>query len=239
MASNGNGTAAGGNRVVSVIGGTGAEGSGLALRWALAGYRVIIGSREAVRAEAAADEIRGKAGAAADVAGRANPDAAGASDLVVLTVPFAAQLATLNQIKEHLKPGTVLVDVTVPLATAVGGRPTQLLGVWDGSAAEQAAATLPQGVSVVAAFHHVGAHALAAPEHEVDCDVLVCGDARAVKERVRPLVEAIPGARFVDAGPLASARIVEGLTALLVGINIRNKIPGSGIRITGLESPRD
>jgi 8-hydroxy-5-deazaflavin:NADPH oxidoreductase len=230
----GNGTA--GGRTVSVLGGTGAEGSGLALRWALAGYRVVIGSRDAARAETAADEIRRKAGAAVDVAGRANPDAAAASDLVVLTVPFAAQVATLNQVKDQLKAGTVLVDVTVPLATAVGGRPTQLLGVWAGSAAEQTAATVPQGVSVVAAFHHVGAHALADPGHQVDCDVLVCGDTRAAKERVRPLVEAIPGARFVDAGPLANARIVEGLTALLVGINIRNKIPGSGIRVTGLES---
>jgi NADPH-dependent F420 reductase len=169
------------------------------------------------------------------VTGRANVEAARQSDLVVLTVPFAGQLTTLGQIKDHLRPGAVLVDVTVPLATAVGGRATQLLGVWAGSAAEQAAASVPPGVSVVAAFHHLSAHTLAEMDHAIDSDVLVCGDSRAAKERVRPLVEAIAGARFVDAGPLANARIVESLTALLVGINIRHKIPGSGIRITGLE----
>ncbi len=236
MASNAGGEGSGGSRIVSVLGGTGAEGSGLALRWALAGYQVIIGSRDAARAQAAAEEIRGRAGSVVDVTGRANPDAAAAAGMVVLTVPFAAQLPTLNQVKERLRPGTVLVDVTVPLATAVGGRPTQMLGVWAGSAAEQAAGAVPQGVSVVAAFHHVGAHALADLAHQIDCDVLVCGDTRAAKERVRPLVEAIAGARYVDAGPLANARIVESLTALLVGINIRYKVSGSGLRITGVES---
>ncbi len=232
MTSNTSGSSSG----VAVLGGTGAEGSGLALRWALAGYRVVIGSRDAARAETAAGEIRRRAGSAVEIVGRTNPDAAAETDLVVLTVPFAAQLATLHQVREQLRPGTVLVDVTVPLATAVGGRPTQVLGVWAGSAAEQAAATVPQGISVVAAFHHVGAHALGDPSHPIDCDVLVCGDTRAAKERVRPLVEAIAGARYVDAGPLANARVVEGITALLVGINIRYKIPGSGLRITGIET---
>lgn len=222
-------------RTVAILGGTGAEGSGLALRWVQAGFHVIVGSRDAARAEAAAEEIRGRVGGQAHIAGRANADAAAESDLVVLTVPFAAQAATLNQIKDRVQAGSVLVDVTVPLATAVGGRPTQMLGVWAGSAAEQAAAMVPHGVAVVAAFHHVSAHALADATHELDCDVLVCGDSRAAKERVQPLVEAIGGARYVDAGPLANARIVESMTALLVGINIRHKIPGSGIRITGLE----
>jgi NADPH-dependent F420 reductase len=221
---------------VAILGGTGAEGSGLALRWAMAGFRVIIGSREAARAGATAESIRGRVGAAAQVEGRSNADAVGESDFVVLTVPFSAQLATLSQVKDRLQQGSVLIDVTVPLATAVGGRPTQMLGVWAGSAAEQAAAAVPQGIGVVAAFHHVSAHALAAPDHAIETDVLVCGDSRAAKERVRPLVEAIAGARYVDAGPLANARIVESLTALLVGINIRYKVPGSGIRITGLES---
>jgi NADPH-dependent F420 reductase len=236
MAANAGGPPGDATGSVAILGGTGAEGSGLALRWAAAGFRVIIGSRESVRAEAAAESIRSRAGTAAHVAGRSNADAAGESDLVVLTVPFAAQLATLNQIKDRLQPGTVLVDVTVPLATAVGGRATQLLGVWAGSAAEQAAAAVPSGVAVVAAFHHVSAHALAEPGHAIDSDVLVCGDSRAAKERVRPLVDSISGARYVDAGPLANARIVESLTALLVGINIRYKVPGSGIRITGIES---
>jgi NADPH-dependent F420 reductase len=229
-------TASPGPGPVAVLGGTGAEGTGLAFRWVRAGFEVIIGSREAARAEQAAQDLRARADANARVRGLANPDAAAAASLVVLTVPFAAQLPTLNSVKDQLQRGSVLVDVTVPLATAVGGRPTQMLGVWAGSAAEQAAAAVPEGVAVVAAFHHMGAHALGDVAHEVDCDVLVCGDARAAKERVRPLVEAIAGARYVDAGPLANARIVESITAMLVGINIRYKVPGSGIRITGLES---
>lgn len=219
---------------VAVLGGTGAEGSGLALRWARAGIPVIIGSRDRARAEAAAERIQQSAGAGASVEGHENPDAVERTDLVVLTVPFSAQLPTLNGVRERLRPGAILVDVTVPLATAVGGRPTRMLGVWEGSAAEQAAAAMPQGVSVVAAFHNLSAEHLDDLDHPIDSDVLVCGDQRAAKERVRPLVEAIPGARFVDAGPLANARIVESITSLLVGINIRHKVKGSGIRITGI-----
>jgi NADPH-dependent F420 reductase len=219
---------------VAVLGGTGAEGSGLALRWAKAGIPIIIGSRDGGRAAAAAEKLRAAAGPRAEVSGLENPEAASKADLVVLTVPFAAQLGTLSSVKEQLRPETILVDVTVPLATAVGGRATQVLGVWAGSAAEQAAAAVPKGVNVVAAFHNLSAEHLEELDHSIDSDVLVCGDSRAAKERVRPLVEAIAGARYVDAGPLANARIVESLTALLVGINIRHKIKGSGIRITGI-----
>jgi NADPH-dependent F420 reductase len=139
---------------------------------------------------------------------------------VVLTVPFAAQLSTIHSVRDQLGAGTVLVDVTAPLATAVGGRATRVLGLWEGSAAEQAAAAVPD-VAVVSAFHHLSAHHLADVSHPLDSDVLVCGDVREAKERVRRLVEAIPGARYVDAGPLANARIVESFTALLIGLNIR------------------
>lgn len=222
---------------VAVLGGTGEEGLGLAMRWARAGIPVLIGSRVRERAEQAAAHIRAAVGPEAAVGGCENQEAAAEAKVIVLSVPFAAQLSTLKTVREQLTPGKLLVDLTVPLATAVGGRATQVLGVWDGSAAEQAAAAVPDGVSVVAAFHHVSGHHLADLEHEVDCDVLVCGDSREAKQRVRPLVEAIPGARFVDAGPLANARIVESITALLVGINIRYKVPGAGLRITGL--PRD
>lgn len=221
---------------VAILGGTGAEGTGLALRWAAAGFHIIIGSRDASRAAAAAAAVRERVGDGSRVDGCVNPDAAAASSLVVLTVPFAAQLATLAQVKDRFRPETVLVDVTVPLATAVGGRATQVLGVWAGSAAEQAATAVPEGVVVVSGFHHLSAHALAEIARPVDCDVLLCGDSRRAKERVRPLVEAIPGARYVDAGPLSNARVVESMTALLIGINIRYRVPGSGIRITGIES---
>lgn len=223
------------DETVAVLGGTGAEGSGLALRWARAGLRVVIGSRDAQRAEAAAVRIRSEAGPDANVEGLANGDAAALARLVVLTVPFAAQLPTINSVRDRLAEGTVLVDVTVPLATAVGGRATRLLGVWEGSAAEQAAAAVPRGVSVVAAFHHLSAQHLADLPHPIDSDVLVCGDQREAKERLRALVAAIPGARHVDAGPLANARIVESMTALLIGLNIRYKVAGSAIRVTGIE----
>jgi NADPH-dependent F420 reductase len=219
---------------VAILGGTGAEGSGLALRWAQAGIPIAIGSRERARAEATAARIRQQLGASADVTGYTNPEAASRSNLVVLTVPFAAQLPTLASVRDSLRPGTILVDVTVPLATAVGGRPTQVLRPWAGSAAEQAAAAVPEGVVVVSAFHHLSAEVLADRSRRVECDVLVCGNDRAAKQCVRALVQAIEGAGFVDAGPLANARIVEAVAALLIGINVRYKTHSAGIRITGI-----
>jgi NADPH-dependent F420 reductase len=220
---------------VAILGGTGAEGSGLALRWARAGLPIIIGSRDAQRARASAERISAEAGRGATVEGLANADAAARARLVVLTVPFAAQVPTIQSVRDQLAAGTVVVDVTAPLATAVGGRATRVLGVWEGSAAEQAAAAVPSGVAVVSAFHHLSAHHLAELSHPVDSDVLVCGDSREAKEQVRRLVEAIPGTRYIDAGPLTNARIVESVTALLIGLNIRYKVPGAALRITGLE----
>jgi len=222
---------------IAVLGGTGAEGSGLALRLARAGLPIIIGSRDEARARATANTIRTQVGPDTIVEGTANPEAAARSRLVILTVPFAAQLPTIQSVRDRLAEGTVLVDVTVPLAAAVGGRATRTLGVWEGSAAEQAAAAVPNSVSVVAAFHHLSAQHLSDLSHPVDSDVLVCGDQREAKERVRKLVDAVPGARYVDAGPLANARIVESITALLIGIIIRYKVAGSALRITGIESP--
>jgi hypothetical protein len=226
---------------IAIIGGTGDQGKGLALRWAAAGFAVTIGSRDAARAQAAADEFKAVLPSpvtpSVSLDGKANAEAAAAasaaSGIVVLTVPFAAQIATLKDIAAALAPGTLLVDVTVPLEPAVGGKATRVLGVWAGSAAEQCREYAPAHVEVVSAFHNAGAQELSDLAHAVECDILVCGDKKETKERLRPLVEAIPGCRYVDAGLLAQSRTVEALTALLIGVNIRYK-KHTGLRITGL-----
>ncbi len=223
------------NQQIAIIGGTGDQGKGLALRWARAGYEVIIGSRDADRAKTAAAEMREALGAAVTIAGAANADAAASASIVVLTVPFAAQIATMKDISGRIAAGSLLIDVTVPLEPAVGGKPTRMLGVWAGSAAEQCAEIAPAGVQVVSGFHNVGADALADLAHNVECDIIVCGDDKASRERVKSLVEAIPGCRYVDGGPLANSRTVEAMTALLIGINIRYKAH-CGLRITGVGS---
>ncbi len=228
-------TAAARPGVIAVLGGTGPEGSGLALRWVRAGFEVIIGSRDGARAQEAATKIRERLGQGS-VSGAENSEAVARADTVVLTVPFTAQQSTLKSVKAAFRPGQTLVDVTVPLEVAVGGRATRVLGLWSGSAAEAAAEAVPEGVSVVAAFHNVSAVHLDHLEEPMDCDVLVCGDNREAKARVGKLAQAISGARYVDAGPLSNARTVEALTALLIGINIRYKVPGAGIRITGINA---
>jgi len=219
---------------VAVIGGTGDKGLGLALRWAAAGRRVVIGSRDAARAAAAAEEVRRRAGTTAQVEGRINPEAAASAPLVVLAVPFSGQIATLKSIVPALRPGQVLVDLTVPVEATVGGSPARLLGVWAGSAAEQAAENVPEGVEVAGAFHNVSAYALRHLEAPVECDVLVCADRKETRAALRPWVEAVQGCRYVDGGRLENARIVEAMTALLIGINRRHKVHAAGIRITGL-----
>jgi NADPH-dependent F420 reductase len=223
---------------IAIIGGTGDQGKGLALRWARVGFDIVVGSRAAERADDAAKEmteVLAKSGTPnVIINGAHNTEAAANAALVVLTVPFAAQIATLKEIRDKLQPGSILIDVTVPLEPAVGGKPTRMLGVWAGSAAEQCKEQVPDTVQVVSAFHNVGAEALADLSHEVECDVIVCGDKKDAKERVRPLVAAIPGCRYVDGGVLANSRTVEAVTALLIGINIRYKTH-SGIRITGVK----
>jgi len=205
---------------IAVIGGTGGQGFGLTARWA----------------EAAAQKATAAVGGGARVQGLENRAATEAAAIVVLTVPFEAQVGILKGIVEALTPGKLFVDVTVPLAASVGGRATRTLGVWQGSAAAQAVELVPVGVPVVAAFQTVAAEALQDVEHPLDSDVIVCGDDKEAKQRTRPLVEAVPGARFVDGGPLENSRILEQVTALLIGINIRYKVHGAGIRITGLPS---
>lgn len=215
---------------VAIIGGTGPEGSGLALRWAQAGETVIIGSRDAQRAETVAAEIQKQA--AGKISGAENKSAGGSADIVVLTVPFEGHAEMLKQLKPVLRPGQIVVDTTVPLAASVGGRPTRTLGVWQGSAAQAAAELVPEGVAVVAAFHSISADLLKQPG-PIDCDVIVCSDDKSAGKKIRELARKIDGVRALDGGKLENARIVEQITALLIGFNIRHK-GHSGLRITGL-----
>jgi 8-hydroxy-5-deazaflavin:NADPH oxidoreductase len=217
---------------IPIVGGTGALGFGLALRLALAGQPVVIGSRSAERAEEAVERLRELA-PDANARGLENGEAAKQGPIVFLTVPFRAQSENLNNLREALAPGQILVDCTVPLAAAVSGKATRSLGVWQGSAAQQAQEMVPEGVTVVAALHTVGAPTLADTAAELDEDVLVCGDRKADKARVAKLIELIPGLRAVNAGPLEMARIVEQLTPLLISVNVRYKAH-AGIKLSGL-----
>jgi len=219
-------------RAIAVIGGTGPAGTGLALRWARARETVIVGSRDAARAEQTAEAIRKRVGANAQVSGMENSAACAASDLLVLTVPFAGQAELLKQLKPAIRSGSVLIDATVPLAASVGGRASRTLGVWQGSAAQQTAELVPKGVSVAAAFQNVSAEVLNGGG-DVDCDVIVCSDDPDATQVAMELAAKIAGARAIDGGKLENARIVEQITALLIGLNIRHKGHG-GIRITGL-----
>jgi len=222
------------SRAIAVIGGTGPAGTGLALRWARAGETVIIGSRDAARAEKTAETIRKRVGANAQVSGLENSAACAASDLLVLTVPFEGQAALLKQLKPAIRPGSILIDATVPLAASVGGRASRTIGVWQGSAAQQTAELVPKGVSVVAAFQNVSADVLNGDSNEdVDCDVIRCSDDPNATQVAMELAAKIAGVRAIDGGKLENARIVEQITALLIGLNIRHKGHG-GIRITGL-----
>jgi NADPH-dependent F420 reductase len=217
---------------IPIIGGTGALGAGLAKRWAKAGVPVVLGSRSAERAEEAAAKVR-EAVPGADVTGLENGEAARRGEIVFLTVPFRAQSENLNNLREALRPGQILVDCTVPLAAAVSGKATRSLGVWQGSAAQQAQEMVPEGVTVIATLHTVGAPTLSDLDAELGEDVLVCGDRKADKARVARLVEEIPGLRAVNAGALEMARIVEQLTPMLISVNTRYKAH-AGIRLTGL-----
>ncbi|HWE11482.1 MAG TPA: NADPH-dependent F420 reductase [Solirubrobacteraceae bacterium] len=215
-----------------IVGGTGALGFGLALRLGRAGVPVAIGSRDAGRAEEAAVRARERV-PQGQFSGAENAEAASDVPIVILSVPFRSQSETLTNLKSVLHAGQLLVDATVPLAAAVSGKATRMLGVWQGSAAQQAQEMVPDGVRVVSAFHTVSAALLTELDHELDEDILVCGDRREDKARVAELVERIAGLRAVDCGPLEMARIAEGLTPLLISINMRHKTR-AGVKITGL-----
>ena len=217
---------------VPIIGGTGSLGFGLALRLARAGTSVVIGSRDAERAAEAAAKLRGRAPGAA-VSGLENGEAAQQGPIVLLCVPFRNQSENLTNLKGVLQPGQILVDATVPLAAAVSGRATRLLGVPQGSAGLQAAEMVPDGVQVVSALHTVSAPTLNDLDQRLDEDVLVAGDSVEAKRRVAQLIGRIHGLRPVNAGRLEASKLIEALTPLLIGINSRYKTH-AGIRITGL-----
>ena len=210
---------------LSVIGGTGALGGALTKRWAAAGYPVIIGSRSADKAHAAAEALTPDGGP--PPRGMTNADAAEAGDIVIVTVPFANHGPILDEIKDAVQ-GKVVVDGTVPLVPPKVGT-VQLPP--EGSAAVAAQMVLGGEVRVVSAFQNVAAHKLA-EDGDIDCDVLVCGDDKAARDVVIGLVEAL-GLRGLHAGPLANSVAAEALTSILIGINRRYKVDGAGVRITG------
>jgi NADPH-dependent F420 reductase len=215
-------------RTIAVIGGTGKQGAGLALRWAHAGHRIVIGSRDAKRAEEMAAQINARLGVER-VEGDDSLAAAQAGEIVALTVPYAAQLETLRPLTSALA-GKILIDVTVPL------KPPQVSRVHlpeGGSAALNAQNMLGGGVRVVSAFQNVAAEHLTEPGRPVDCDVLVCGDDRDACETVIALARDA-GLRALYAGPLANSIVAETLTSALIAINRQHKVSHSGIRITGL-----
>jgi NADPH-dependent F420 reductase len=216
---------------VAIIGASGALGFGLALRLARTGVAIVIGSRDAQRAQETASRAA-ELVPEGSFSGFDNATAA-AAPVVVLSVPFRSQSETLTNIKEALRPGQLLIDATVPLAAAVSGKATRMLGVWQGSAAQQAAEMAPEGVRVVSALHTVSAASLTDLEHPLDQDVLVCGDKRDDKREAAALIERIDGLRCVDCGRLEMARTTEALTALLIGVNARYKVH-AGITLSGL-----
>ena len=218
---------------IAILGGTGDQGLGLALRFARAGRPVWIGSRVPERARTAAEKVREATGSR-QVEGLDNAQATARAPLVILSVPFEHTVATVKGVRDALQPGSCVISMGVPLASAVGDAAVRTVAVWQGSCAELVASLLPEGVQVAGAFQNVSAQRLQALDEPVDCDVVVCG-AKDVRGRVMELCELVPGLRAVDGGPLANSRYVEQLTGLLVGLSIRHKVrAGVGLRFTGL-----
>jgi len=219
---------------IAILGGTGDQGLGLALRFAKAGRPVVIGSRKEERALEAAENVKRQV-SGADVLGQGNAEAATGAGIVILSVPFEHTASTVKGIRDQLEPGQIVVSMGVPLATAIGDGASKMIGVWQGSCAELVASLLPKGVHTVSAFQNVSAHRLQQLEDEVECDVVVSG-AKDPRETVMSLCELVPGLRGINGGVLANARIVEAWTALLIGMNIRYKVSeGIGVRFTGLD----
>lgn len=217
---------------VTVVGGTGDLGFALATRWARAGVAVTIGSRDQAKAEAAVDKLKGLV-PEATVAGMENAAATAASPVVLVAVPFSGMVPIYKSIAASVTPETIVIDSTVPVEASLGAKATHVFGVWEGSAAQLALAFLPKGTKMCAAFHTLSSSAVADLDTPLDGDVLVCGS-KSGKLQVRELVELLPDLRYVDAGPLENARIVEPITALLIGINHRYDTDRSGIAITGI-----
>jgi NADPH-dependent F420 reductase len=221
---------------IAIIGGTGDQGLGLALRFVKAGEDIIIGSRDAKKAENAVDMVKEmlEDGEVSNIHGSTNVDAAKEGDIILLTVPLQAQIVTLRSIKEYIGD-KIVIDATVPLDGCLGGRPTRYVDVWQGSAAERTAELLENtDAKVVSAFNNISAASLLNIKDDVDCDCLVSSDDEKARKEVMALAEKIPNVRSLDCGPLENARIVEKITPLLINLNIRNKIKLAGLRITGL-----
>ena len=213
---------------IAILGGTGDQGPGLALRWAKAGEEIIIGSRTNEKAERVAAELNTEQ-PGAGIVGMANTDAAAAAEIVVLTVPYSAHLKTLESVKQQVQ-GKIFIDVSVPLDP---DNPRHMKMPAAGSATEEAQEFLGPETKVVAAFQNVAAHLLRDPGHPIDCDVLICGDDKDARKSVRELVAKM-GFTVHDVGTADSARVVEGMTSILIRLNIRNKVKAGGIRLTGL-----
>lgn len=220
------------NETVCIVGGTGALGFGLAVRLGRAGVPIVIGSRDQDRALEAVSRAR-EAVPEGSFTGDQNAAAVRGAEIVILAVPFRNQSENLTNLKGALADGQLLVDTTVPLAAAVGGKATRSLGVWQGSAAQQAREMAPGGVRILSALHTVSAAALTDLDHDLDEDVLICGDSREDKVQLADLIGRIDGLRPVDCGRLEMARILEQLTPLIISINVRHKVQ-AGIKITGL-----
>lgn len=213
---------------IAVLGGTGKEGGGLALRWAHKGHKVIIGSRTAERAQDAAAQKNEVLGGDR-ITGAANLDAAAQGEIIVLAVPYAAQQSTVQEVASALE-GKILIDVTVPLVPPKVSRVQLPDG---GSAVEAVQKMLGEGVRVVSAFQNISAHHLTKLEEDIECDVLVCADNTEAADEVVALAQEI-GLRAWNAGPLCNSVVAEGLTSVLIALNRKYKVPGSGIRITGV-----
>lgn len=218
--------------LIAILGGTGEEGRGLALRLARAGAQVTIGSRAIERAREAADEVNGALGETR-VRYADNAEAARGAELVLLTVPFAHAAATLDAVKENLRADAIIVDITVPVAFEPGR--IRYVEPPEGSASEHLQARLPAGVALVAAFKTEPAHMLVDPVAPLDCDTFVASDSKAAKARVMEIIRHIEGLRPVDAGTLYSARCLERLTVMLIGINRRYKSKTGRFRLLGIE----
>jgi 8-hydroxy-5-deazaflavin:NADPH oxidoreductase len=220
---------------IAIIGGTGDQGLGLALRFVKSGEHVIVGSRDIKKAENAVKLIKDMLNDEylPNLTAMTNEEAATEGDIVVLTVPLQAQMITLKSIKEHVQ-GKIFVDATVPLEGCIGGKPTRFVDLWEGSAAERSAAFLGKDVLVVSAFCNLSAASLININEDVECDCLISGDDTEANAKIMELAEKISGVKSIECGPLENARIVEKITPLLINLNIRNKIKLAGIRITGL-----
>jgi NADPH-dependent F420 reductase len=212
---------------IAILGGTGKEGAGLAVRWAQVGHGIIIGSRDAERAKSKAAELRDVAHAI-PIVGHTNAEAAALGDVVVVALPWAGLAATLPEAREACR-GKAVVSAVVPLTF---GGPRLFTPPAVGSAAEEVQALLPEA-RVVAAFHHIAAHELTDADRPIDCDLLICGQDAAAKETVTQLGRSL-GLRVLDVGALTNAGALEGITAVLATINRRYKLKNSGIKITGI-----